>query len=334
MSAQALPVHKPIPVSIFGGYLGAGKTTLVNHLLRHADGLRFTVLVNDFGDLPIDADLIESRDDNIISIAGGCVCCSFGSDLIGALFSIRDMDPRPDHLFIEASGVALPGMVAESISLVADFKLDSIVVLADAENVHQRSQQKYSADTIFRQLSAADLIVLNKCDLANRDAIAATETWIKSEFPGVAWLRTERAELPLHLLSDRHMAQVHSGSSGRSTTMQPGHHPIYHSAVLEFAKGVDPVAVAQQLAHAKHQLLRSKGHVLGANGVVWTVQTVGRRFEVYQAAENTRYVGKIVVIAAQELPALSELADSIGCLGTDHCAVDLTPSRSREHRTG
>ena len=74
----------PLPVTVIGGYLGAGKTTLVNRLLRQADGLRVAVLVNEFGKLPIDADLIESRDENVINIAGGCVCCSYGSDLIVA----------------------------------------------------------------------------------------------------------------------------------------------------------------------------------------------------------------------------------------------------------
>ncbi|MDA0225683.1 MAG: GTP-binding protein, partial [Proteobacteria bacterium] len=73
-------MRAPLPLTIIGGYLGAGKTTLVNHLLRNAEGRRLAVLVNDFGDLPIDADLIASRDGNLLAIAGGCVCCSFGSD--------------------------------------------------------------------------------------------------------------------------------------------------------------------------------------------------------------------------------------------------------------
>ena len=82
-----------LPVTLIGGYLGAGKTTLVNHLLHHADGRRLAVLVNEFGDLPIDADLIEARDGNLISIAGGCICCSFGSDLVAALLNIKQREP-------------------------------------------------------------------------------------------------------------------------------------------------------------------------------------------------------------------------------------------------
>ena len=98
-----------LPVTVIGGYLGAGKTTLVNHLLRHAEGRRLAVLVNEFGELPIDADLIEAEGDDLISISGGCVCCSFGSDLTAALLRLAALEPRPDHVVIEASGVAIPG---------------------------------------------------------------------------------------------------------------------------------------------------------------------------------------------------------------------------------
>ena len=88
-----------LPVSVIGGYLGAGKTTLVNHLLRHANGRRLAVLVNEFGDLPIDADLIEAEEDGLISISGGCVCCSFGNDLIAALGDLAKMTLRAPITF-------------------------------------------------------------------------------------------------------------------------------------------------------------------------------------------------------------------------------------------
>ena len=98
-----------IPVSVIGGYLGAGKTTLVNHLLRNANGRKLAILVNEFGELPIDADLIEADDGDMISIAGGCICCSYGSDLVGALMELPERMPDMDGMLIEASGVALPG---------------------------------------------------------------------------------------------------------------------------------------------------------------------------------------------------------------------------------
>ena len=95
----------PLPTVVIGGYLGAGKTTLVNHLLRHADGRRVAVLVNDFGDVNIDADLIEGADAGVLSLSGGCLCCSFGDDLVGTLLALQRRQPPPDVVLIELSGV-------------------------------------------------------------------------------------------------------------------------------------------------------------------------------------------------------------------------------------
>ncbi|MCB1346878.1 MAG: GTP-binding protein, partial [Rhodobacteraceae bacterium] len=121
--------ESPLPVTLLGGYLGAGKTTLVNHLLRHAEGQRLAVLVNDFGDLPIDADLIEARDEDLMTLAGGCVCCTVGDDLGETLRALCARDPRPDQLLIETSGVALPGALAGALSLMRDVALAAVVVL-------------------------------------------------------------------------------------------------------------------------------------------------------------------------------------------------------------
>jgi len=87
-------MRQDIPVIVIGGYLGAGKTTLLNHLLRHADGRKIAILVNEFGDLPIDADLIEAKDDEMIAISGGCICCSFGSDMTAALIKLPSWIPH------------------------------------------------------------------------------------------------------------------------------------------------------------------------------------------------------------------------------------------------
>ena len=154
-----------VPTTILGGYLGAGKTTLVNGLLRRAGGRRLAVLVNEFGELPIDEDLIEGREGNLLAISGGCVCCSYGSDLVAALLDLVARRPLPDHVVVETSGVALPGAVARSIGLVAELALDGVVVLADAETIVARASDRYLADTIARQVDAADLLVLTKLDL-------------------------------------------------------------------------------------------------------------------------------------------------------------------------
>ena len=152
---------QPIPATVIGGYLGAGKTTLVNHLLRTADGLRLAVLVNEFGALPIDDDLIIAREDNLISLAGGCVCCSFGSDLMAALMDLSQLSPPPERVLIEASGVAMPGAIAASVDLLTAYKVDGVLVLADSETVRARADDPFMGDTIHRQLGEADLILLS-----------------------------------------------------------------------------------------------------------------------------------------------------------------------------
>ena len=112
-------VPAAVPVTVIGGYLGAGKTTLINHLLRTANGVRLAVLVNEFGALSIDEDLMEAEDGNIISIPGGCICCSFGDDLSAALMDICAFKPPPDHILIEASGVAIPAVIDNSLTVLA-----------------------------------------------------------------------------------------------------------------------------------------------------------------------------------------------------------------------
>ncbi|MEM8708045.1 MAG: GTP-binding protein [Actinomycetota bacterium] len=153
----------PIAVVVLGGYLGAGKTTLVNHLLRTSDR-RTVVLVNDFGDLAIDTELIESSDGDTVTLANGCVCCSLVDGFAATLAEIRDFDPRPERLVIETSGVADPAAVA-AYAHRKGFRLDLVLVLADAEQIDANLADAYVGETVARQLNAADVVVLNKVDL-------------------------------------------------------------------------------------------------------------------------------------------------------------------------
>ena len=140
------------PVTILGGYLGSGKTTLVNHMLRNNANKRIAILVNEFGDLPIDEDLIESRDDNLISLAGGCICCSYGDALIETLSELGSTNKNIDHILIETSGVAMPGMVSSSISLISNLSIFGIVVVVDSNIFLSLKDDEYMADTIERQI--------------------------------------------------------------------------------------------------------------------------------------------------------------------------------------
>ncbi|MEX2518274.1 MAG: GTP-binding protein, partial [Paracoccaceae bacterium] len=117
------------------GYLGAGKTSLVNHLLRNAGGRRIMVMVNDFGALDIDADLLESATEDTITLANGCVCCTMGTELLYALSDALDRRPRPDWLVIEASGVADPRKIAAAAHAEREMTYQGVVVMAYAASL-------------------------------------------------------------------------------------------------------------------------------------------------------------------------------------------------------
>jgi G3E family GTPase len=164
----------PIPLTVIGGFLGAGKTTLVNHLLLTATR-RFGVLVNDFGAINIDAALIASRDSETVALTNGCVCCGIGGDLGEGLSRLGAREPGVEHVIIEASGVSDPWRVAQLALVEPGFSLEPIVVVADGVVLVEQLRDRWVADTVRGQLLAAELVVLNKADHAVTEARAAIQ---------------------------------------------------------------------------------------------------------------------------------------------------------------
>ena len=258
-----------LPVTVLSGYLGAGKTTLVNQMLRQADGKRLAVMVNEFGDLPIDADLIEAEGDDLIALAGGCVCCSYGDDLMAALAQMAAMEPPPDHIVLEASGVALPGAIASSLSLMAGIETAGVVVLADVAQITGQLANDYIGDTVVRQLEAADLVVLTKGDLAD---VAAVEKTVRSHTRGAALIEASHGAVPLDVVL--HPAQISTPAVG-----QPHGNAAGLISSVEVPDGpVDAQAYAKAMAE-RANVIRAKGHVNTPQGMA-TVQVVGTHWEV------------------------------------------------------
>ena len=276
-----------IPVTVIGGYLGAGKTTLVNHLLRNADGRRLAVLVNDFGDLPIDADLIEAKGEDLISIAGGCVCCSFGSDLMGALIKLAERTPAPDHVLLETSGVALPGSVARSVALIAAYSVDGVAVLVDAETVRARAAERYMGDTITRQLAEADLVVLNKTDLVDEAGRTSLREWLEKVASQARIVEALRSALPIDVLLGRREPVAGRLFDSGAIRAAPDAALVYASVSLEVRSPVDAEKLARALAGPACGLLRAKGVIRDRDGTLKTLHVVGSRTELTPyAGEN------------------------------------------------
>ncbi|MDA7551706.1 GTP-binding protein [Rhodobacteraceae bacterium] len=265
-----------LPVTVIGGYLGAGKTTLVNYLLRNANGLRLAVLVNEFGELAIDRDLIEAEEEGLISISGGCVCCSFGSDLIAALRNLSQMQPRPQHILIESSGVAKPSAIFDSVALLDGFSADGVVVLSDAETVQENANDKYMGDTVLAQIIQADILLLNKCDLVDPRNIAETANWLARQNPKARLVKTKHSVAAPEVILESFL--------GRQKITEPHHHLDQMTSMnLIPTTSLDAMNLAKTLAEGEFGLVRAKGFVTDISGDKMLIQIVGRRWAIKAA---------------------------------------------------
>ncbi|WIM09899.1 GTP-binding protein [Enhydrobacter sp.] len=260
----------PIPFTVIGGFLGAGKTTLLNHLLAGTTNRRLAVLVNDFGALDIDGRLVAAHGGDMIALANGCLCCTIGDSLVTTLLALLERPERPDHIVVEASGVADPGRIADLAVLEPRLGRDGVIVVVDGGDVRQRAGDRRVGDTVLRQLKAADLLILNKVDLV--DDPSALRSWLagRSTAPVV---EARHGDVPVALLFglDRH------GVS------QPGGAPEnFRSWSYSWPEPVDRVALLAMLSEAPAHILRAKGIVRFADAVDRRsiVHMIGRRIDV------------------------------------------------------
>ncbi|WP_066384181.1 CobW family GTP-binding protein [Anabaena sp. CA = ATCC 33047] len=189
-----------LPVTIITGFLGSGKTTLLNQILKNKQDLKVAVLVNEFGDINIDSQLLVSLDAGMMELSNGCICCTINDDLVDAVYRVLEREERIDYLVIETTGVAdpLPIILTFLGTELRDLTtLDSIITLVDAEAFDQKH---FESEAAFKQITYADIILLNKVDLATPDKIHELEDDIHNIKEGARILHTQYGQVPLPLI--------------------------------------------------------------------------------------------------------------------------------------
>ncbi|MBR0994397.1 GTP-binding protein [Bradyrhizobium japonicum] len=197
----------PVPILLVTGFLGAGKTTVVNHLLAHAQGRRIAAVVNDFGAINIDAELIAGASDGVVSLANGCICCTLEGDLLRTLSTLLRRDPKPEHIVIETSGVADPADIVRNLMdpvILREAPLETVLCVIDAatppaalEDALQRSQ-----------LRVADIVALTKLDLADEGAGARMRAAIRAQRVPAVVVDANHGEIPSALLFPANVDRV------------------------------------------------------------------------------------------------------------------------------
>ncbi len=200
-SAHSMDAPKHgLPVTIITGFLGSGKTTLLNHILQNQQGIKTAVLVNEFGEIGIDNDLIIASDDSMVELSNGCICCTINTDLIDAVYRVLERDDKIDYLVVETTGVADPLPVALTFlgtELRDMTRLDSIVTMVDSENF---SLDLFNSEAAYNQIAYGDIILLNKTDLVDEADVDLLEVRLRDIKKDARILRTTKSQVPLPLI--------------------------------------------------------------------------------------------------------------------------------------
>jgi len=299
------------PVTIVTGFLGSGKTTLISHLIRNAGGRRLAVVVNEFGTLGVDGEILKGcaipdcPEENIVELANGCICCTVADDFVPTVEALLAMEPRPDHILIETSGLALPKPLLKAFdwpAIRSRITVDGVIALADAEAVaagrfapdvaavdaQRAADESIDHETplseVFEdQISCADVVLLTKADLAGPEGIAAARAVIAAEAPRPLPVVevTEGAVDPRVILG---LGAAAEDDIAARPSHHDGHddheHDDFDTVVVELGEVADLPALAAKIEQMARDLdiLRVKGYVaVTGKPMRALVQAVGAR---------------------------------------------------------
>ena len=330
-----------IPVTIITGFLGAGKTTLVRHVLSNAFGKRIALIINEFGDIGVDGDLLKGcgdencRDEDIIELANGCICCTVADEFIPTMQALLEREPRPDHIIIETSGLALPQPLVSAFNwpqIKAEVTIDGIIAVVDGAalgegrfasnesrlDIQRQADEMLDHETplgeLFEdQLICADLVVINKVDLLDKAALARVENEINRHMrPGTGVLNASNGQVDVSVLLALDMDSQNDLSARQS------HHEKHHDGQLHehddfdsFSLQLAPAASKPELLAAikaaiiEHDILRLKGFaaISGAPSRL-VVQAVGPRINAWFDREwqgDEEQISNLVIIGQAPL---------------------------------
>jgi cobalamin biosynthesis protein CobW len=286
----------PVPALIVSGWLGAGKTTLVGHLLDAArkEGVRIAIVSNEFGNTGIDRALLDAGEDGFVELDGGCVCCRL-SDALGETIEAVVQRAHPDRIVLETSGVALPGEVLVQFwrPPIADLvSEEAVVVVVDAHRVGEVDEPD---DTWLAQLEAADIVVLNKCDLVAADRERAAAERVSAWSGGRPCIRAIRGRVDPALLFPPDPEGVRRTRRDPRAEVTDHDHERFETFEIPFPGVVGEDEVLRRIE--EHDALRAKGFVRTPEGLR-VVQGVGSRIELSEprTPPPPHLVGRIVVI--------------------------------------
>lgn len=312
-------LNAKIPATVITGFLGAGKTTMIRNLLQNAKGKRIALIINEFGDLGVDGDVLKGcgidtcTEDDIVELNNGCICCTVADDFIPTMEKLLERENRPDHIIIETSGLALPQPLVAAFNwpeIKTQVTVDGVITVIDAAAVsegrfahdHDKLDAQRAADEeldhespleeLFEdQIRAADMIVLNKSDLIDADRLEAVKAIVQSQTDrALKIVSAKHGELPIEVLLGLGSAtegEIENRKSHHEIHHADGHehdHDEFESFVVETGEIADTEKFIAGLKTiiAAHDVLRLKGFcAVPGKPMRLVVQAVGQRIETY-----------------------------------------------------